>query len=284
MFLHLIFINSINLCFVSFFVSGDTIYLSKIRHEEIFNKRKPEVNVGAYCRARLDYLFSGREDIEGDGIINEYEKYFVIQASEFGNHNLITLSEVDALEETELGCHNVEIKLTRPAQTFKAKRNKVQRDYLQWWAQAAVGGIDTIVAGYKTARNMLTDYERFDVGELAENSKTEWQTTKCYHFLDQFLQEVKKKATEEDVVYKFVFKGGDQDYVKCYKIVNPSEDNCFLPKWFTNPDEFEYPADQLVEFKTEEVGGGEPTGEVIKEFVLETPLDPIDDPMFPLGL
>jgi len=89
------------------------IYLLKIQAESHFDRTYGEVNKQSFCRLKFLYFITDRKDNE----INEFEKHFVINSFKLDSHKVLTLNEIDAIDQNG---KTVDVKVVEAIKTSKS--------------------------------------------------------------------------------------------------------------------------------------------------------------------
>ncbi|CAG2113446.1 unnamed protein product [Medioppia subpectinata] len=205
---------------VSAQLTSGVIYFYKTRSE----RQQNPYSVGnasrrTYCGLNFLHLITDREDIK----MNEFHKFFGINCVTLDSHKLLTLNEIDAIDDNE---RPVDLKLVEESRSLRDDSYFEKKKSLRFWSKAWLQGMDEVVMA-TISHNVLMDIDSKKVPELAEMGSRYWSSDQCIHFLIRFLSFMKTCITDENMIYDFSFRRGD-DSVECIK--QPLNDsNAILP-------------------------------------------------------
>jgi RAT1-interacting protein len=97
-------------------------------------------------------------------IVNNNSEFDVVLTSSLGGHKLLIGAEVDGLDE--IGDKYIELKTTRVVRSENMRTTLEEKKMLKWWTQSFLGGIPTILVGYRNDRGWVERLERLDVGQI----------------------------------------------------------------------------------------------------------------------
>ncbi len=188
-----------------------------------------EVNKCSFCGLKFLYFITDRNETQ----INEFEKHFVIKSFKLDSHKLLTLNEIDAIDQNGKA---IDVKVVEAIKTSKSQEFFNRKKLLRFWSKCSVQGIDKIVIGNRNSNNFLIDIEEREVKSIPENCSAYWSDSKCIEFLDRLLHFMKKCITEEMIVYEFSFNRGEE-FVSCnrFNTINSTDISPqILPDFYIN--------------------------------------------------
>ena len=203
------------------------IYFFKTRNErlqnEYFSNRSQR---RSYCGLKFLHLITDRDDNQ----LNEFEKCFAINCIEFGLHKILSLNELDAIDDSVSRC--VDIKLIQKICSAKDQEFFQKKKLLRFWSKAAVQGIERIVIGNMNSNHYLEDIEERKVETIPDLCAHKWSHIHCMGFLNRFFTFMKECMTEENIIYEFHFKSGE-DFVVCNRFNPERRTPIILPQFYT---------------------------------------------------
>ncbi|XP_054164719.1 uncharacterized protein LOC128962371 [Oppia nitens] len=188
---------------------NDVIYFYKTRHERSqYDNPSDRVNRRSYCLLNFFQLATDRDETDK----SEYIKHFAINCVQLGSHRLMTLNEVDAIDDNG---QSVDLKLVNLIRGSRDQQFFEKKKLLRFWSKAFIQGMDKIVIA-NIDDNYLKDIEVRKVSEIPESGASYWSSGRCIELLKRFLKFMKSNVKEERIVYDFDFNRGEE-YVACYQ-------------------------------------------------------------------
>lgn len=187
---------------------------------------------------------NGSNQPETDEPVNNKEAFCSVVTTKLDEHSLLYGGEVDcfsgdnAASASAAGSTSnyVELKTNRdfdhPGQERSFKRFKV----LKWWAQSFLLGVPTVVCGFRDDAGIVHRigyYKTLELPRLVRGEPNAWNPAVCFNFLGDFLSQVKRCVSCEDLVYVFEFRAGS-GRVQARACTSDDKSYCFLPDWFRN--------------------------------------------------
>ena len=155
-----------------------------------------------YSRLNLLHLTTDRRV---DEINSEYDKYFAINLIEYESHRLLTLSEVDAIDDNE---SIFGINTSRLIRSAKDQQFFSQNKLLRVWSKAVIQGSDRCLIANTSNDNILADIQVYKVSDILESTANYWSHIVSIDFLNRFLTFVKNTVINDKNIYEFVFNRG----------------------------------------------------------------------------
>jgi hypothetical protein len=164
--------------------------------------------------------------------MNDFERYFSVGKFKLNENKLITLNEINAIDENK-DYLNILTKIV--FEDKRGNKNFYKKYYLYYWSYSTVTGAKKIVFGNFNKNNILNDIEECDVESIPQTYREYWSDVKCLNFLDCLLTFMKECITEELVIYEFEFNNDNRN-ITCYKHETDGQIDSFLPKWYINAE------------------------------------------------
>jgi hypothetical protein len=164
--------------------------------------------------------------------MNDFERYFSIGKFKLKENKLITLNEINAIDENK---NHINLMLRAIFENMRGIKNFNKKFYLYNWSYSTVKDVEKIVFGNYDKNHMLIDIEECYVKSIPESYREYWSDIKCFNFLDRLLGFMKECVTEELVIYEFEFNRENRN-ITCYKHESDGQIDSFLPKWYINAE------------------------------------------------
>ena len=206
--------------------------MNKIRNEDLFKNhypanRSPDRN--SYLTAKVTQVITKSNEQSIKDSVNEFEKFFSIYETQIGSHQLLLLSELDAVDDEGNQYY------------IKCSKNlEVSQKWFNWWSNSVVSDMDYVAVGLKDGNDVLTQVKQIKVSELEDMLPDKWDTKLSLDFVNRFLDYVKNLTAEapELEVFRVSFRKKFDHKVKSTKQRSQETIDEFVPEWFTSGDEW----------------------------------------------
>ena len=202
-------------------ISLDVIYLYVEPNLAI--RPDPKRSLESYFGINFLYLITNRAETE----INEYDKYFCCDNISFGEHKIVVLNEIDAIDRNG---NRVEAKCRA---TF-TDPNRYRACLFADWTQCVVRDTKAIVYGKRSATNnsILKAVEVMKVEDVVDKCCRNSKDSKAFSFLKQSLDFIKNCIEDELILHSFVRSYDNHSKrIACSKL---SANEHFLPELYVN--------------------------------------------------
>jgi hypothetical protein len=165
--------------------------------------------------------------------LNEMDKYYELVNSQFGQHTIVALREIDAIDEQG---RRIELKTYKEREDEKQKRLQTLKK-LEWWAQAKLGNISRFVMAIRDHEGSIVKIAEHTVDELAdEEARAIWKLDKVLITFNAILSLIKSTITQDDPNKIYRLKSFKSD-VELFELEEDDKDGApeipqVLPKWF----------------------------------------------------
>lgn len=224
-----------------------TIYLRTDRIEEWTDQANKPDNVkkaAAYGFKFEQYILTdepNQEQNDRTKPVKKWDKFNVVLKSTLNGKSLLYNAEIDGVySKTKIedldGLRKaalVEVKVVNERRYTQFRRDLTRFNYLTWWAQSHLSGIEKLVVGIRDENGICNSTVPYTVKTLPNAAGEFWKPTVCMTFLSDFLETVKEKlqvVDSEVEVYKFNFDVRN-DTIYCTKL-RDGHGMDFLPQWY----------------------------------------------------
>jgi hypothetical protein len=181
-----------------------------------------------FFESKFRHLVTDRSNLN----TNDFERHFSIGKFKLNENKLITLNEINAIDENK---NSIKIITRIIFKSMRVIKNFDKKYYLYNWSYSTVTGVKKLVFGNFDKNHILNDIEECYVESIPESYREYWSDCKCFNFLDCLLTFMKECVTEELVIYEFEFNSDNRN-ITCYKHETDAQIDSFLPKWYINAE------------------------------------------------
>ncbi|GAB6029280.1 Dom-3 Z [Chamberlinius hualienensis] len=221
-----------------------TIYLCAFNTPEVAKNKRQMTNkdkLACYWGRKFEHYVtsdSPNGQTREKEIVNENEEFCIACETKLKENRILYGAEIDCIDPTQKiipnqTSHYIELKTNREIAFERQDRNFRRYKLLKWWAQSFLVGIPKLVVGFRDDDGIVSEVANFEVKALPRMAEGLWNPCICFHFVNEFLNYVKKCVTKDDpkIVYKFEWNPKQNVSFKELDTRCTSEYN-LLPEWY----------------------------------------------------
>ncbi|VDP01425.1 unnamed protein product [Soboliphyme baturini] len=149
------------------------------------------------------------------------EQYCSVIITRLDTNRLLYGCEVDCIDRDSR--EYVELKV--------CLRTTFLHRFRKWWLQCFLGGIRTLVCGYRSDQGIIQTIKTIPVDDLPRLAREFWSATVLFNFLSRVLQFVRETVIENDATAVYVFHWNPRMATVGFYRSDDSQFD-FLPDWF----------------------------------------------------